>query len=184
MLFAGNRDMSILFGPSKWGSFFEAFFVSLWYRLHFRRTFCLASEPFCCDLAQVKAWGIFKPPLPLTTILHDHSIGVSSAFAVDTVRNVSLQHFPYIVYGTSVHTDHFIVKPLLAFKLSFGVIDAPFEKACARSNLVAARCTIRNQTRTLATICLIRNVFKEGSGGNSWIALRRRFPEIPGNGQA
>jgi len=32
--------MSIFFGPSKWGSFFEPFFVSLWYRLHFGRTFC------------------------------------------------------------------------------------------------------------------------------------------------
>ena len=132
-----------------WGVFrFAA--VSATFSSHFLSS--LASEPFCCDLAQVKAWGIFIPPLPLTTILHDHSIGVSSAFAVDTVWNVSLAHFPYIVYGTRVHTDHFIVKPLLAFKLSFGVIDAPFEKARTRSNLVVARCTIRNQTRALATI--------------------------------
>ena len=29
----------------------------------------LASEPFCCDLAQVKASGIFKPPLPLTSYI-------------------------------------------------------------------------------------------------------------------
>ena len=40
LLFAWNSNMSIFFGPCKWGSFFEAFFVSLWYRQHFRRPFC------------------------------------------------------------------------------------------------------------------------------------------------
>ena len=71
------------------------------------------------------------------------ALGCLSTFAVDTVWNVFFEHFPYIVYGTRVHADHFIVKPLLAFKLSFGVIDAPFEKARTRSNLVVARCTLQ-----------------------------------------
>ena len=61
---------------------------------------------FCCDLAQVKAWGIFQPPLPLTTILHDQSIGVSSAFAVDTAWNVwSLyRSSPFRIWNTSYIT--------------------------------------------------------------------------------
>ena len=43
----------------------------------------------------------------------------------------------------SVHTDILIVQPVLAFKLSFGVVlSASFEKAFARCNLVVARCTI------------------------------------------
>ena len=55
MLFAWNCNMSIFFGPWKWGSFFEPFFVSLWYRLHFRRTFCQVrsmyrSSPFRSSL--------------------------------------------------------------------------------------------------------------------------------------
>ena len=108
LLFAGHCNMSIFFWALKMGGVFWGVFrfavVSATFSSHFLSS--LASEPFCCDLAQVKAWGIFKHPLPLTTILHDHSIGVSSTFAVDTVWNVSLQHFPYIVYGTSVHFEH------------------------------------------------------------------------------
>ena len=55
MLFAWNCNMSIFFGLWKWGSFFEPFFVSLWYRLHFRRTFCQVrnmyrSSPFRSSL--------------------------------------------------------------------------------------------------------------------------------------
>ena len=86
----------------------------------------LPSEHFCCDLVQVNAWGIFKPPLPLTSILDDRRIRLSFAFAGHTVCNVCLQHFPYIVTGTSVHTEKFIVQPLLAFQSCFGVIDVPF----------------------------------------------------------
>ena len=43
LLFARNCNMSIFFdlGPlNVSGSVFEVYLVSLWYRLHFRRTFC------------------------------------------------------------------------------------------------------------------------------------------------
>ena len=47
LLFAWNCNMSTFFGPWKWGSFFEAFFVSLWYRCIFVALFVKSTFGTC-----------------------------------------------------------------------------------------------------------------------------------------
>ena len=125
---AWNCNMSISFGALKTGFVFWGVF-----------RFAVVSAASLSSFCQVYLRNIFavtlhkstheefsKPPLPLTSILDDRRIRLSFAFAGHTVCNVCLQHFPYIVTGTSVHTEKFIVQPLLAFQSCFGVIDVPF----------------------------------------------------------